>query len=201
MREEREMKKQEILMTLFLVAIICAFVLPAGCAKKVAMKEAPAMEKEAAVEKQAPAQAAEAAPAKAPEEQKVDEAAMAAAAAAAQADKEASEFADIQFAFDRFDLKPEARKILDMHAKWLIAHPEFVVRIEGNCDERGTVEYNLALGQRRAASAMKYLADLGVGKNGLSTISYGKERPLDQGHDEEAWEKNRRDHFSVMRQK
>jgi peptidoglycan-associated lipoprotein len=194
------MRRQKIFMTLFLVAIICAFVLPAGCAKKAVMKEEPAVEKEAAVEKQAPAQAAEAAPAKAPEEQKADEAAMA-AAAAALADKEASQFADIHFAFDRFDLRPDAREILDMHAKWLTAHPEFIVRIEGNCDERGTVEYNMALGQRRAASAMKYLVDLGVGKNRLSTISYGKERPLDPGHDEEAWAKNRRDHFSVTRQK
>jgi len=195
------MRRQKIFMTLFLVAIICAFVLPAGCAKKAVMKEEPAVEKEAAVGKQAPAQAAEAAPAKAPEEQKVDEAAMAAAAAAALADKEASQFADIHFAFDRFDLRPDERKILDMHAKWLKAHPEFVVRIEGNCDERGTVEYNMALGQRRAASAMKYLVDLGVNKNSLSTISYGKERPLDPGHNEEAWAKNRRDHFSVTRQK
>ncbi len=128
----------------------------------------------------------------------VDEAAM---AAAAQADKEASQFVDIHFAFDRFDLRPDARKVLDMHAKWLKAHPEFTVRIEGNCDERGTVEYNMALGQRRAASAMKYLVDLGVAKNRLSTISYGKERPLDPGHNEEAWAKNRRDHFSVTRQK
>lgn len=195
------MRRQKIFMTLFLVAIICAFVLPAGCAKKAVMKEEPAMEKEAAVEKQAPAQAAEAAPAKAPEEQKVDEAAMAAAAAAALADKEASQFADIYFAYDRFDLRPDARKILAMHAKWLTAHPEFMVRIEGNCDERGTVEYNMALGQRRAASAMKYLVDLGVGKNRISTITYGKERPLDPGHNEEAWAKNRRDHFSVTRQK
>jgi peptidoglycan-associated lipoprotein len=192
------MKRQKILMTLFLVAIICAFVLPAGCAKKAVMKEEPAVEKEAAVERQAPAQAAEAAPAKAPEEQKGNEAAM---AAAAQADKEASEFVDIHFAFDRFDLRPDARKVLDTHAKWLKAHPEFTVRIEGNCDERGTVEYNMALGQRRAASAMKYLVDLGVAKKKLSAISYGKERPLDPGHNEEAWAKNRRDHFSVTREK
>jgi peptidoglycan-associated lipoprotein len=189
-RKEREMKKQRIFMTLFLIAIICALVLPAGCAKKAVMKEEPAMGKEA-VEKQAPVQAA---PAKA-EEQKVDEAAM----AAALADKEASQFADIHFAYDRSDLRPDARKILDMHAKWLKAHPEFKARIEGNCDERGTVEYNMALGQRRAASAMKYLVDLGVAKNRLSTISYGKERPLDPGHNEEAWAKNRRDHFSVTR--
>jgi peptidoglycan-associated lipoprotein len=192
------MRKQKIFMTLFLVAIICAFVLPAGCAKKAVMKEEAAVEKEAAAEKQAPAQAAQAAPAKAPEEQKLDEAAM---AAAAQADKEASQFVDIHFAFDRFDLRPDARKVLDMHAKWLKAHPEFTVRIEGNCDERGTVEYNMALGQRRATSAMKYLIDLGIAKNRLSTISYGKERPLDPGHNEEAWAKNRRDYFSVTRQR
>ena len=191
------MRRQKIFVTLFLVAIICAFVLPAGCAKKAVMKEEPTMGKEAAVEKQAPAKAAEAAPAKGPEEQEVDEAAM----AAALADKEASQFVDIHFAFDRFDLRPDARKVLDMHAKWLKAHPEFRVRMEGNCDERGTVEYNMALGQRRAASAMKYLVDLGVGKNRLSTISYGKERPLDPGHNEEAWAKNRRDLFSVTTNK
>ena len=191
------MKRQKIFMTLFLVAIICAFVLPAGCAKKAVMKEEATVEKEAAVEKQASAQAAEAAPAKSLEEQKVEEAAM----AAALADKEASQFADIQFAFDRFDLRPDAREVLGMHAKWLTAHPEFIVRIEGNCDERGTVEYNMALGQRRAASAMKYLVDLGVGKNRIKTVSYGKERPLDPGNNEEAWAKNRRDHFSITRQK
>jgi peptidoglycan-associated lipoprotein len=199
MRKEREMKRQKIIMTLFLVAIICAFVLPTGCAKKAVVKEETAVEKQATAQ-EAPTQAAEAAPAKAPEEQKVSEAAMA-EEAAALADKEASHFADIHFAFDRFDLRPDARKVLDMHAKWLVAHPEFTVRIEGNCDERGTVEYNVALGQRRAASAMKYLVDLGVAKKRLSAISYGKERPLDPGHNEEAWAKNRRDHFSVTRQK
>ena len=176
---------------------MCAFVLPAGCAKKAIMKDEAAVEQESAAEKKAPA---EAAPAKAPEAQKVDEASMAAEAAAG-ANKEASQFTDINFAFDRFDLKPEAREILGTHAKWLTAHPEFIVRIEGNCDERGTVEYNMALGQRRAASAMKYLVDLGVSKNRIKTVSYGKERPLDPGHDEEAWAKNRRDHFSVTRQK
>ena len=187
------MKRQKIFMTLFLVAIICAFVLPAGCAKKAVMKGEPAVEKEAAVEKQAPAEAAPAKPWKNRKSMKRLWRQL------PRADKEASEFADIHFAFDRFDLRPDERKILDMHAKWLKAHPEFVVRIEGNCDERGTVEYNMALGQRRAASAMKYLVDLGVAKNRLSTISYGKERPLDPGHNEEAWAKNRRDHFSVTR--
>jgi peptidoglycan-associated lipoprotein len=186
------MKKQNIFMALFLVVIICAFVLPAGCAKKAVMKEGPAAEK-AAMEKQAPAEMAPA-PAKAEEQKGGEE-------AETLADKEASRFTDIHFVFDRSDLRPDAREILDVHAKWLKAHPEFNVRIEGNCDERGTVEYNMALGQRRAASAMKYLVDLGIAKKRLSTISYGKERPLDPGHNEEAWAKNRRDHFTVTRQK
>ncbi len=188
------MRKRKIFVALFLVVIICAFVLAIGCAKKAVTKEEAAVEKPAEVEK--PAQVAPAAPAKA-EEKKLDEAAL----AAARADKEASQFADIHFAFDRSDLRPDAREVLHMHAKWLKAHPEFSARIEGNCDERGTVEYNMALGQRRAASAMKYLVDLGIAKNRLSTVSYGKERPLDPGHNEEAWAKNRRDHFTVTRQK
>ena len=156
--------------------------------KKAVIKEEPVVEKEAAVEKQAPAQAA---PAKFPEEQKLDEAAT---AAAAQADKEASEFADIHFAFDRFDLRPVGRQILDMHAKWLVAHPEFTARIEGNCDERGTVEYNMALGQRRAASAMTYLVDLGVAKN--RGILHGRANlpltPLSEGPMPEAYRRRLR---------
>jgi peptidoglycan-associated lipoprotein len=73
--------------------------------------------------------------------------------------------------------------------------------IEGHCDERGTVEYNLALGQRRADAAMKYLADLGVNRAGIATVSYGKERPLDPGQNEEAWAKNRRANFTVKLKK
>jgi peptidoglycan-associated lipoprotein len=107
--------------------------------------------------------------------------------------------ADIYFAFDRFELRPDARETLDLHAKWLTQHTEYVVRIEGNCDERGTVEYNLALGDRRAKSAMKYLVDLGIDKKRINTVSYGKERPIDPGHNEEAWAKNRRDHFVIMK--
>ena len=73
------------------------------------------------------------------------------------------------------------------------------MRIEGNCDERGTVEYNLVLGQKRADSAMNFLMTLGIGKGSLETISYGKERPVDPGHNEQAWEKNRRSHFVPLK--
>jgi len=200
------MRSRKLFMTL-LIVVIFAFILPAGCAKKEVVKEE-------AVEKQAPVQPTEIAKEKETDEAMAKEKAKERAAeeqlarekageeaAAANVAKEASQFEDIHFAFDRFDLRPDAREILDMHAKWLNAHAEYVVRIEGNCDERGTEEYNLALGDRRAKSAMKYLVDLGIDKTRISTISYGKERPLDPEHNEEAWAKNRRDHFVVIKKK
>jgi peptidoglycan-associated lipoprotein len=105
---------------------------------------------------------------------------------------------DIHFDFDRYDLTEEARKILTENAKVLANHPSLKIQIEGHCDERGNSAYNLALGERRAASAKLYLIKLGVQENRLSTISYGKERPLDPGHTEEAWAKNRRCHFVIL---
>ncbi|HUH66608.1 MAG TPA: peptidoglycan-associated lipoprotein Pal [Syntrophales bacterium] len=190
------MKGKKVLVMLFLFVVACVFVLAEGCAKKAVTKEEATTE-QMAPEKQAAPQA-EAAPAKPAEQPQVAEGAAAAEAAAA---KEASSFLDIHFAFDRYDLRPDEREILSLHAKWLKAHREYVVRIEGNCDERGTVEYNMALGQRRADSAAKYLINLGVDKKRITTISYGKERPLDPGHNEEAWAKNRRDHFTVTLKK
>ena len=106
--------------------------------------------------------------------------------------------ADIHFDFDKYVLRPQDRNTLAKTAAWIKENHPKMVTIEGNCDERGTVEYNLALGQRRASEAKKYLATLGVNEKILKAISYGKERPLDPGHDEEAWAKNRRDHFVVI---
>jgi len=108
---------------------------------------------------------------------------------------------DIHFDFDKFSLKPEDREILKGHADWLLGHRDYMVTIEGHCDERGTTEYNLALGERRAGEAKRFLVDLGVAEARINTISYGKERPLDTGHDEEAWAKNRRAHFIVTLKK
>ena len=102
---------------------------------------------------------------------------------------------DIYFNFDRSDLKPEAQEILKGKAEWLRNNPRESVIIEGHCDERGTNEYNLALGDRRAQSAKNFLIDLGIAESRLTTISYGEERPADPGKNEEAWSKNRRDHF------
>ena len=109
------------------------------------------------------------------------------------------ELVDIHFDFDKYNLRPEDRTILSGHADWLMKNKEYTVKIEGNCDERGTDEYNMALGQRRADEAKKYLIDMGIDKERISTISYGKEHPLDPAQNEEAWAKNRRDDFVLSK--
>jgi len=105
--------------------------------------------------------------------------------------------ADINFDFDQFSLTPKARELLQKHAAWLSAHPGYRLLIEGHCDDRGTTEYNLALGERRAAETLKFLAALGVGRARMKTVSYGEEMPLDPAETEEAQAKNRRAHFVV----
>ncbi len=102
----------------------------------------------------------------------------------------------IFFDFDSFQLTSVARDTLVKNAKVILAKGE-KLRIEGHCDERGSDEYNLALGERRAKAAMQYLVTLGVPSGNLSVISYGKEKPADPGHTETAWAKNRRDEFVV----
>ncbi|MCA9740676.1 MAG: peptidoglycan-associated lipoprotein Pal [Deferribacteres bacterium] len=101
----------------------------------------------------------------------------------------------IHFEFDQFDLTGEALQILSDNARVLKAYPDANVLIEGHCDERGTVEYNLALGDKRARAARDYLVSLGISPSRISVISYGKERPLDYGHNEQAWYQNRRSEF------
>ncbi len=98
----------------------------------------------------------------------------------------------IHFAFDQYDIDPEARAILDSQAQWLTAHPNTRITIEGHCDERGTREYNLALGDRRANAAKNYLATRGISPTRITTISYGKERPIALGSDDSSWAQNRR---------
>ena len=110
---------------------------------------------------------------------------------------EGSVIPDIHFDYDRYSIGAEARDILTQAAEWFKANPAASVKIEGHCDERGTAEYNMALGQHRAEAARSYLRSLGVEDSRMSTISYGKELPLDPGHNEAAWAKNRRAHFAV----
>jgi peptidoglycan-associated lipoprotein len=104
---------------------------------------------------------------------------------------------DINYEFDKSSLTPTAQGILKANASWLKTNSTAVVEIEGHCDERGTTEYNLALGDRRARSARDYLVTLGISSSRLKTISYGEEMPLDPGHTEAAWAKNRRAHFTI----
>ena len=113
--------------------------------------------------------------------------------------KAAFENEKIYFDFDKSDLKAESQAVLKKKADWLREHPAYSLRIEGNCDERGTNEYNLALGDRRANAAKKFLVALGIDEARIITISYGEERPADPGHNEEAWAKNRRDEFRLMK--
>jgi peptidoglycan-associated lipoprotein len=105
---------------------------------------------------------------------------------------------DVSFDFDKYDIRPQDISILKENAALLMKYLNVKVQIEGHCDERGTSEYNLALGERRANSVKKYLVSLGVPANRLSTISYGKEMPVDPGHHEEAWAKNRRAHMVIL---
>jgi peptidoglycan-associated lipoprotein len=105
---------------------------------------------------------------------------------------------DVFFAFDRSDLSTDARSVLKANSDWLKKNPSAQVQIEGHCDERGTVEYNLALGSKRAQASRDYLESLGVPASRLSMISYGEEIPACKENSESCWEKNRRARFVVM---
>ena len=102
---------------------------------------------------------------------------------------------DINFDFDKYYIRQNDAAILKEDAAWFSANPGKKVRVEGHCDERGTVEYNLALGQKRADSAKNFLVNIGIDGKAIDTVSYGKEKPLDPGHNEGAWAKNRRAQF------
>ena len=106
---------------------------------------------------------------------------------------------DINFDFDSSTIRPDAREILKVNADFLLKNKAATIVIEGHCDEKGTAEYNMALGQRRAQETKKYLVNLGIKESIIRTISYGEERPLDPGNTEEAWAKNRRAHFLIAR--
>jgi peptidoglycan-associated lipoprotein len=162
-----------------MLLVVPGLMLTASCAKKVVKPEA-AVSKAVEVEKKAPA------PAPAP---MVDSAALAA--------REKFMKEDVHFAFDSSVLDATAQAILKDKAGWMKNNPDAAVTIEGNCDERGTVAYNLALGERRAESAKAFLVNMGISASKLTTISYGEEKPLDPGHNEQAWAKNRRDHFVI----
>ena len=113
--------------------------------------------------------------------------------------RKAGALQNIYFDFDKYNLKPEAIQKLDQTADWLSKESGARIRIEGHCDERGTNEYNMALGERRALSAKKYLTNFGIQDDRMHTISYGEEKPLVHGHDEYSWAQNRRDDFVLVK--
>ena len=197
-----------------LAFLIVSLVMMTSCAKKqVKMEEEKGMPAPAVVTPTAPQAEPERAPAPRPTAPMVtdDDAAKRAEAERQarlreleraqklRAEMQAFESTHIYFDFDKSDLKSEARVVLEKKAAWLRANAEYKVRIEGHCDERGTNEYNLALGERRANSASRYLNALGISADRMSTISYGEERPADPGHNEGAWSKNRRDEFKLLK--
>jgi peptidoglycan-associated lipoprotein len=110
---------------------------------------------------------------------------------------ETANLKDVYFDFDRYDIRPGDAQVLDGNATWLKSNANNLVLIEGHCDERGTNEYNLALGERRAKSTMNYLVSQGIQANRITIISYGKERPVCNEKTEACWQKNRRAHFLV----
>jgi peptidoglycan-associated lipoprotein len=178
--------------------VIAGLMFAASCAKKAVVSEpavtaVPEEDAEAmrlAAEEEARARAAQ----RALEEERLREQAR---ERKELADREQFLNEDIHFEFDKSRLLPEAKEILGRKAEWLGAHPDVSVIIEGHCDDRGTNEYNMALGDRRAGSAKSFLVDMGIAPGRLTTISYGEERPVDPEHNEEAWAKNRRAHFVI----
>jgi peptidoglycan-associated lipoprotein len=103
----------------------------------------------------------------------------------------------VYFDFDKYDLRPDTIATLKSNAGWIKENTQFKIVVEGHCDERGTIEYNLELGSKRARAVIDYLASLGVSRSRMRPVSYGEERPVDLGHDETAWAKNRRGDFTL----
>ncbi len=197
------MKFQRLRLKVGLLLLIVSFLFVASCAKHRDISTTPAEESIEAAETDRQAGEEE-------QEQGISEEDIAArqkAEAAAekrrlQAEKERAakqEFINenVYFGFDDSSLTKKARQILKEKVEWLRKHSDVEVVIEGHCDERGTKEYNMALGQRRAQSIKNFLVNAGIDAHRLETISYGEERPVDPRHNEMAWAKNRRGHFRI----
>ena len=198
-----------------LILILCVGLIMMGCPKKTVVKEEPSVKKseeaarleaERAAKEGETKEARERELAKVKEEEakkerekELEKSLVAKKTPGIEGEVfESSLLKDIHFDFDRYDIRPGDAEILKGNAALLTKYPKVKIQIEGHCDERGTVEYNLALGERRANSAKKYLISLGIASDRISAISYGKERPLDPGHNEETWAKNRRAHPVIL---
>jgi peptidoglycan-associated lipoprotein len=199
-RGEQRMQKRWIIITLALVFLVILS-LPSCTKKRISSEPATTT----TAEEEARQRAEEEARQKALQEEDLREEGLSESERVAEeraeerfaAERTMFENEDIYFEFDSIRLTPQAQEILTQKANWLRENPNVKVIIEGHCDNRGTNEYNLALGEGRAQSARAFLVDLGIEPSRLETISYGEERPLDPGQTEEAWAKNRRGHFVI----
>jgi peptidoglycan-associated lipoprotein len=214
---ERRFIMRKSLISVGLIVLVLFFIasLTTGCAKRATLKEGAAVAQEQKAVSQPPSAVASG-PTTASDDSAARERALREKALREKAEREAAErakreaqakaaailrelqIADIHFDFDKYNLKPEAQEVLKAAAPAYMKYTNYNLVVEGHCDERGTAEYNLALGEKRATEAAKFLTDLGVDKSRLKTISYGEEMPLDKEHNEEAWAKNRRAHFVCM---
>lgn len=185
------MKKRIVVPTVVVLAVVLSALY--GCPKKMETASTPEGQ---AQKVEAPSGAAAEEAARAAEAKRAADAAVAETAArnedAERAAKQKRTLEAVYFDYDRSAVRDDARAVMQANAAYLKANPAVKVRIEGNCDERGTVEYNQALGQRRAASAKKYLVDMGVSGKRISLLSYGKEKPVCQDGTENCWQENRR---------
>jgi len=183
------MSKKSLIIT---VLILCIGLVMIGCPKKTIVKEEPSVMKEEATKKEEAARKEE-------EAKKEFQTSMVAKKEPGIEGEvfESKLFKDIHFDFDKYDIRPGDAAILKENAALLKKFPNIKIQIEGHCDERGTVEYNLALGERRANRTKDYVVSLGISVTRVSTISYGKEKPFDPGHNERAWAKNRRAHTII----
>jgi len=182
-----------------IVLILCLGVIMIGCPKKTVVKEEPSVKKEEAAAKREAERTKEMKPKEDQAAKEFDKSLVAKKEPGIEGEVfESKLLKDIHFDFDKYNIRPGDAEILKENSALLKKYPKVKVQIEGHCDERGTIEYNLALGERRANSTKKYLLSLGIPAERISTISYGEERPLDSGHNEEAWGNNRRAHFIVV---
>ena len=167
--------KRKLWIIMTLLVVVPGFMFTVACQKRVAVQQPEVVEEEPVVEEKEEVVVV-------PPPTKMDDMVM----------KE-----DVYFDFDKSNLKPAAQENLLQKADWLRENSDVTVTIEGHCDERGTNEYNLALGDRRAESIKAFLVNLGISASRLTTISYGEERPVCFESDEECWAKNRRGHFTI----
>lgn len=197
-----ELQKEDFMKKFFAVVLLTFGLIFAGCAsKKVVQPEqplTPEVQKQPTVAPKQPSEMPQAGPS-----ENITEKQLAKIETKEEMPKyreEKSAFEDIHFDFDKYDIQENAKPILQKIASWLLKNPSAKILIEGHCDERGTSEYNLALGDRRARAVRDYLVALGIPSGRIEMISYGKEKPICTEKTEECWAKNRRAHFVILRE-